>query len=81
MHQHGPQCNHGPQGHGGHGHGHGHGPGHGGLPGMAMGFGGQQQEESPEEYLKNLKKKWEDKETRVFFWQELLHGVVIDRLY
>ena len=61
MHQHGPQCRHG--------HAHGQGHGHGGMPGMAMGFGGQQQEESPEEYLKSLKKKWEDKETRVFFWQ------------
>jgi hypothetical protein len=39
------------------------------MPGMAMGFGGQQQDESPDDYLKNLKKKWEDKEMRVFFWQ------------
>lgn len=38
MHQHGPQCRHGAQG-----HGHGHGHQHGGMPGMAMGFGGQQQ--------------------------------------
>ena len=43
MHQHGPQCRHGhAQGQGGHGHA------HGGMPGMPMGFGGQQQEESPE---------------------------------
>lgn len=31
--------------HGGHG---GHGHGMGGMPGMPMGFGGQQQDESPE---------------------------------
>lgn len=81
QHQHGPNCRHG-HAHGGHGHGHGHAHGHGhghghGHPGM--GFGNQVQEMSPEEYFKELGKKW--KEQRVFFWQEVVMGVALDKAY
>jgi hypothetical protein len=71
QHQHGPQCQHG--------HGHVQGHGHGSMPGMMA--PGQGQEQSPQEYFRDLKKRWSDPEMRVFFWQELLHGVIIDRTY
>ena len=71
-HQHGPQCSHGhSHGSGGHQHQHHH----------MQGLGLQAPHESPEEYFKNLKKRWNDQEERVFFWQEVLHGVALDRLY
>jgi hypothetical protein len=38
------------------------------MQGM-MGMAGQANEQSPEEYFANLKKKWNEKENRVFFWQ------------
>ena len=80
QHQQGSQCSHchGGHGQGGHSHGpaHGHGHGHGHGP-----MGGHNPDESPDEYFKNLKKKWGNEEERVFFWQEVLHGVALDRLY
>lgn len=82
QHQHGPNCRHGHGGHGpgahaGHGHAHGgHGHGHG--P-QGMGFGQQAREMSPQEYFKELWKKFNEK--RVFFWQEVLMGLALDKAY
>lgn len=69
QHQHGPNCRHG--------HGHGHGGGHHGHPGM--GFPNQAQQMAPDDYFKELKKKYEEK--RVFFWQEVLLGLALDKAY
>jgi hypothetical protein len=44
-----------------------------------MGFASQVQEMAPEEYFKELGKKFNEK--RVFFWQEVLMGLTLDKAY